>query len=318
MEPKAHTPEMQIHHYQGYPAMLDFSPITIKDKELFTQRLTDYNPQASELNFTNLFMWRDYYRFLYCIHLDYLCIISVPDERPCFSFIPVRKYERESFFETINRLKEYFKKRKLPIRFSRIAENELSRFEELGIPAEQFTFEPDHSDYIYSSSDLICLDKSCLNYKRNLLRRFKQNNSYEYFTINAGNVDECIKINSDWFHNKGGGDSQLTFELVANSEVLKNYEVLGCSGALIKVNGKFEAFTYGDQLNSDTAVIHAEHANRNIPGLYNFINQKFCEMEWSRLPYINREQDLGLEGLRKAKISYNPLKRVRKHSITLN
>ena len=104
-------------------------------------------------------------------------------------------------------------------------------------------------------------------------------------------------------------------EKKANIELLNNYEALGCHGCLIKVNGSFEAYSIGEMLNKDTAVIHIEKANTKIKGLYQFINQQFCEKQWANALYINREQDMGVEGLRKAKLSYNPVELIEKNVI---
>ena len=101
----------------------------------------------------------------------------------------------------------------------------------------------------------------------------------------------------------------------ANLELLHNYEALGCKGAMIKMDGFFEAFTAGEMLNEDTAVIHIEKAKTTVDGLYTIINQQFAEREWSGSTFINREQDLGEEGLRKAKLSYHPSKLIEKYTI---
>jgi len=99
-------------------------------------------------------------------------------------------------------------------------------------------------------------------------------------------------------------------------EALENYDALGCIGGIVKVNGRYEGFTIGDALNGDTAVIYIEKANRGIHGLYPFINREFCEREWARMTYINREEDEGVEGLRKAKMSYHPVSMIEKFTIT--
>jgi hypothetical protein len=95
-------------------------------------------------------------------------------------------------------------------------------------------------------------------------------------------------------------------EKYANLAVLDNFSELDCKGALIKVNNVYRAFTIGELLNKDTAVIHIEKADFKINGLYALINREFCARQWNETVYINREQDLGQEGLRKAKESYYP------------
>ena len=99
--------------------------------------------------------------------------------------------------------------------------------------------------------------------------------------------------------------------------VLENLEPLGVVGGCIEVNGKVEAFTLGELLNPETVVIHIEKANAAFHGLYQVINQQFLEQTWQHARYVNREQDLGLPGLRKAKESYHPHHLVEKFAVTL-
>ncbi len=101
-------------------------------------------------------------------------------------------------------------------------------------------------------------------------------------------------------------DMNLLSESEAVRESLVNFPVLKIDGGVILIDGKVEAFTLGELLNDQTAVVHIEKANPENPGLYAMINQQFCENRWRDLLYINREQDLGEPGLRKAKLSYYP------------
>ena len=88
--------------------------------------------------------------------------------------------------------------------------------------------------------------------------------------------------------------------------VIKNMDCLGVKGGCIKTDGKMTAFTLGEQISRDTALIHIEKADSKTLGLYTIINREFVEHEWKDTLYINREEDLGIEGLRKSKLSYNP------------
>ena len=87
-------------------------------------------------------------------------------------------------------------------------------------------------------------------------------------------------------------------------------------GGAILIDGKVAAFTFGEKLNSDTAVIHVEKADKNFRGIYAAINQSFVEHEWSEMIYINREEDMGVDGLRRAKESYHPIKMIEKFNAT--
>jgi hypothetical protein len=108
----------------------------------------------------------------------------------------------------------------------------------------------------------------------------------------------------------------LLAEDYAIREALANAAELNCQGGAIVINSRVEAFSLGEPLNQDTAVIHIEKANPDIPGLYAAINQLFCANAWANWTYINREQDMGVEGLRKAKESYYPHHMVNKHILT--
>ena len=98
----------------------------------------------------------------------------------------------------------------------------------------------------------------------------------------------------------------LRAEASAVEEVLANADALGVTGGCIEVDGQVEAFTLGELLNPETVVIHIEKANAAFHGLYQVINQQFLEQSWPNIEYVNREQDLGVPGLRKAKESYLP------------
>lgn len=89
--------------------------------------------------------------------------------------------------------------------------------------------------------------------------------------------------------------------------MLENYESLDLKGGLIRVNGEIASFSFGEVLNEETALIHIEKARADIAGAYQIINQQLLLNEFSHLTYANREEDLGLEGLRRSKMSYNPV-----------
>jgi hypothetical protein len=102
----------------------------------------------------------------------------------------------------------------------------------------------------------------------------------------------------------------------ANEEVLKNFKSLDITGGIVKVDDKFEAFSIGEKMNN-SAIIHIEKANDNIRGLFNIINRDYIKNELRDTEFINREQDLGQEGLRKAKLSYRPSHLINKYNLYL-
>jgi uncharacterized protein len=297
--------------------MIEFKKINLEDKALFDRYLYQYQPQISEMTFTNLFMWRYFYKFRYAEINGYLCLISVPEEGTPYAFMPIGEINAENFTKTILQLKDYFVKNEWKLLFKKVAESELSNFKAFTTD-DELVFDRDNSDYIHLTEDLSNLAGKKFDGKRNHINKFKKLYDHEYVTLGEEHMDECHRIMDEWCAERDCKDHKgLYCEKLANLELLNNYVKLGCTGALIKVDGKFCAFTVGEMLNSNTAVIHIEKASSQVNGLYTFINQQFCKREWQSSMFINREQDLGKEGLRKAKLSYNPYKMINKYTVNI-
>lgn len=298
--------------------MLDFAEITIDDKELFDRYLKIDNPQASDVSFTNLFMWRNYYKFRYIEVQDLLCIVSVPDDSQPFALAPIGAISEDKLAEVIALLKEYFNVKGWKLVFRKVEESKVDYFRRFTSSEENIILDRDNCDYVYLSTDLVHLKGKKFDGKRNHINKFKKLYEYEYVSIGEEHFDHCSRIMDKWCEERDCDDHKGFYcEKLANIELLSNFSKLGCKGALIKVDGVYEGFTVGEILNNDTAVIHIEKANSHINGLYTLINQQFCENEWQNVTFINREQDLGIEGLRKAKLSYNPVKLINKYTISL-
>lgn len=296
---------------------MDFSEITLRDKSLFDEHLARHNTQISELTFTNLFAWRYFYKFRYTLIGSLLCIIAVPGKGEPFAMIPVGSADTEEFSKAILSLQDYFKSRGWRPAFRKITTDELQYFKGYTSSEADIVYDRDNSDYVYLSSDLTSLKGKKYDGKRNHINRFKKKHTYEYVPLDCSLLEECSSIMLRWCKEKNCSCQEGDYcERYANTELLYNFRTLGCKGALLKVDDTgYEAFTVGEMLNGDTAVIHIEKANTRIDGLYTLINQQFCQREWQSAAYINREQDLGLEGMRKAKLSYNPVKIVDKYTI---
>lgn len=295
---------------------MEFAEIAIHSKNVFDRYLKLHNPKISELTFTNLFAWRNSYNFRYTIIAGLLCIISVSRIDEPFALMPVGEVNKENFAEAFSALKDYFKAKGWRFIFKKILKEELNYFRGSVSSEKRIVYDRENSDYLYKTADLINLKGKKFDGKRNHLNKFKKQHSYEYVIMDQTLVGECLKIMEDWCK---GRDCSCQYgeycEKYANTQILSNFNTLGCKGALIKVDGVFEAFTAGEMLNDDTAVIHIEKANGSINGLYPLINQQFAATEWSGTAYINREQDLGIEGMRKAKMSYHPEMLVDKYTV---
>ncbi len=162
-------------------------------------------------------------------------------------------------------------------------------------------------DYIYLSEDLINLKGKKYQPKRNHISFFIKNNNWSYEAITNSNKHECLLMSEDWL-NKSESEykEDLVSELAIIKKVFDNYDELGYVGGLLRCDGKVVAYTMGERMNSDVFCVHFEKAYADIRGAYPMINQQFVKNELSGYKYIDREDDVGSENLRKAKLSYHP------------
>ncbi|MEF2144463.1 MAG: phosphatidylglycerol lysyltransferase domain-containing protein [Desulfovibrionaceae bacterium] len=167
----------------------------------------------------------------------------------------------------------------------------------------------DHWDYVYSVPELIELRGNRFHKKKNLLKQFVKKYSFEYSPLGPECVEEVLEMQEEWlrwFEEHNPSDA-LQAENVAITRVLQQFDQIdGLMGGAIRVDGKVVAYTVAEPVSPDSVVIHFEKANTYYKGVYQAINQMFLEAQCSKYTYVNREQDLGEEGLRKAKLSYNP------------
>lgn len=130
-------------------------------------------------------------------------------------------------------------------------------------------------------------------------------------------IDEVVAVNNAWFDALPNPDDGLKYENLGINDALKNFDALKIQGGILRYEGEIIAFSFGEVLNSTTALIHIEKANIAYKGAYQAINQALLKNEFASLRYANREEDLGIEGLRKAKLSYQPEFLLEKYDVRL-
>lgn len=294
--------------------MLNFKSLTIEDKNIFDKYLEPYNYETSEYSFTNLFIWRKACDIQYAFYNDVL-IIKKTDFNGSYHFMQPIGYKKETLKNLVDMLIENKNKFELEYLFKDIEENFIKDLLEI-YGEDFFTIleDRDSFDYIYESKSLISLSGKKLHKKKNNYNHFVKNYNYVTSSITPELIQPCIKAAREWCH-KHICKGYLLYELKAIEELLKNNSVLNFKGMIVFVDNKISAFTIGEKVNENMAIIHIEKADPDIRGLYNFINKAFIEMYFSDIPYINREQDLGIEGLRSAKESYIPIKLAKKFII---
>lgn len=187
---------------------------------------------------------------------------------------------------------------------------------------DTFRFEDyrDGFDYVYFRSDLAELKGKKYHSKRNHISYFERENDgrWQYEEITRDNIDDCIAMDKQWLaDNIDKDESNIADENIAVNLALDNYFELNLRGGLIRLDGKVIAFTFGERLNDDTFCTHVEKAYADIRGAYPLINREFARNTLTDYFYVNREEDTGAEGLRKAKLSYNPAFLVEKFTASL-
>lgn len=173
----------------------------------------------------------------------------------------------------------------------------------------EYNFFPSRNsfDYVYKVSDLANLNGKKYHSKRNHISYFQKNYDWSYEEINESNIRECIQMNEKWFLlNVDKNPDGIDAERKVLKLIFDNYEKFGFLGGVLRVNGEVVAFTFGEELNKNTFVTHFEKAFSSVRGAYPMINMMFAKNTLVNYEYVNREDDVGSEGLRKAKLSYYP------------
>ncbi|WP_269471888.1 DUF2156 domain-containing protein [Methylomusa anaerophila] len=272
--------------------------------------------ENAHFNFTNLFMWRHAYNIRWTVIDQHLCI------KACFGTynFALQPFGGDDGVEDVlAQMEGYFAANGWPFILGDVEKFMLDILENWRPGYFTFTADRDNFDYVYNRQDLAELKGRKYHGKKNHINSFiRMYPDYQYYPLTDEWVGHCIINIFEWCAQKGcDEDPMLLNEKQAIIEVLQNYQALNLTGALITVNNKVEAFTFGEQLNDDTAVIHVEKASPDIRGIYPLINQKFCRHAWQSVSYINREEDMGVPGLRKAKESYYPAKMTEKYTVKI-
>jgi len=288
-----------------------FKKLEICDKEIFDRYFQFYQPRAGELTFANLHMWDCVYLSFFVEYEGFLCIVCGTGAEH-FAMMPIDGIGGDRISrlaKAVVMLRDYFQNLGLNLTFRRITEEESYELEQAANSvslAMEIEFDRDNSDYVYRYDEISRLQGKKYHAKRNHLQNLIHNENPEYVSLTEDLIPACIKILEDWHADKQD-DAEMQCEKESQMVLLANLFKYGhCKGGIVKVNGHPKAYTIGQMLNDMTLVVHSERADPSIRGLYPYINQQFLLNEWQGIEYVNREQDCGSEGLRKAKLSYHP------------
>ena len=262
--------------------------------------------EGSECTFTNLFMWRECYHIRRAFDEHALYVMAERDGEPFFlaPFV-ADPAQLPAAIEKLIEVAEFLGAKKQ----FRGVYCDIKAEIEAAFP-ERFTFTADREnfDYIYLTENMITLSGRKLHGKKNHLNAFRREfPDHQYHPLTTEWLDPCLEFAARWCAQRPDKDDpSLQCEQCAIRHVFNNLADLPIRGGVLVVNGRVEAFSFGEFINDDMVLIHVEKANPEIRGLYAAINQQCCEQAWPDSKYVNREEDMGLEGLRRAKESYQP------------
>lgn len=298
--------------------------ISIDNREILDKYLNGYEYKTSGLSFSAQYMWRDINKFSWDMIGEYMCISGISHleledgiELP-FMFPPLTatgEYDKDALRETIYNAKAHFEKKGQPFSLRLVPFHIMEIIKE-AVPEMQFLDDRPNYDYIYLTQELIDLKGKSFHSKKNHLNYFKKTYEYEYVELTSDMADEAMSFISDFNRRKevpAHEMEMLKMEERAMEDVFVNLERVGYSAGAILIDGKIEAIAIGGKLGRKTITEHVEKANIEYRGLYQAINNEFCRNVAAEAKYINREEDMGIPNLRKAKLSYKPVKLLEKY-----
>lgn len=291
--------------------MLNFRKVTLEDKEQVEAYFAKSDFRGAEYNFSHLYLWSRVYPMEIAEYAGYITVYA--------------KFDRETYLypagegdirPMIEAMEADAKVRGIPFIIRSVTPENVEYLKTLY--PDKFTYHtsPDFNDYIYLTEKLGSLAGKKLHSKRNHINRFKENNpDWSYEKITDQNLPEVCEMSRKWCEINGcNDDDELKKEACAVRVALKNLEALDLRAGLLRAGGQVIAFSIGRRINSDTFGVHVEKAFYDIQGAYPMINQQFVQAEMEGFTYVNREEDTGDEGLRKAKQSYYPVMMVERYS----
>ncbi len=287
------------------PVFPDFKEVGLEDRALFEGLFERFPQTVCEMNFPNILIWKRSEHPRYSFINGDLCVLVSPDFEEPYFLPPVGT---GGLLETVKICLE------AAPRISRVPEGMARELAAAGLPVVE---DRDNADYVYSTKELAGLHGKHFDGKRNRIRKFERDSQHSYEVLSAARAAGCLGMMSKWFEEKNGGAPDPFFKASGQAveDALELFPRLGMFGAVVLVEDRVRAFTMASRLDRETAVVHFEFADQTLVGLAQWINREFAARELASFEFANREQDLGLPGLRLAKESYRPCRLVRKFDV---
>jgi len=279
----------------------DFKPIKIEDKPLFDKHHAKYPPVHSDNVFTTIISWMDYSNYRYAFLEKNLIIISKIKNQIQFR-PPSGKYNKDIVKQVLRLAKKEGSDSPIGL-----IDTQTKDWLSKNYSGLEFIPDRNYFDYVYLASDLAELSGSGYSKIRNRLNKFKRNYGYTFEKITKENMTEVREFLKRWCLWKDcESDPLLENEKKAILFSMSRFFELKLSGIAMRINGNIEAIAVYEKISPDTAVVHYEKGSPDYDGIYKAINQETAKILQKDFTFINRESDMDLPGLRKAKMSYRP------------
>ncbi|BEG57938.1 DUF2156 domain-containing protein [Helicobacter sp. NHP21005] len=294
---------------------MEFSPLHLAQRNALDSALKADNFIVGDVSFTNLYLWQNARE----ISLAFVegCVViktAYPNESP-FYFYPIGSGDKKAVLE---QLMSHTRAQKEVLEFRALQSTHKDELERFYPNAFSFEAKRDRFDYVYSVAELIALSGKKFHKKKNHLNAFlKAYPHYTYEPISRLNISDLKLSLKEWHKLDDPQDLGLEHEYLGILNTLDIYEKLPLLGGVIKIEGRIVAMSFGEKINPDMALIHIEKADPSVRGAYQMINQQLLTHAFADCVHVNREEDLGIEGLRQAKMGYNPVFLVEKHHARL-
>ena len=294
--------------------MLAFKPITLEDRAWMEKYLKKDSFECMEYSFTFNYIWQDVYGYCAAEEEGFLIIMSRYPGYETYTYAG-----DGDITVLLPKLVQDAEERGNRFRLFSMTEKKKQEIEAAFPGKFIFTQDRDNADYIYAAEKLQTLAGKKLHGKRNHINRFlTKYENWRYEEITKENIADCLKINRLWYEGKDRSDNKTAQgEILALKRLFDSFEELQMKGAIIYVDEKPAAYAVGDALNDEIFMVHFEKALTQYDGIYALINREFAKNAAAGFGYINRQEDIGEEGLRKAKLSYYPERLGFKITVTL-
>lgn len=292
---------------------IQFKRPELEDRDLIGGYLRQRKTRSCEMTFANVYLWSRHYPTGFAIVEDMLVFANLEDKLS-FTF-PWGAGDIRPALET---LMDYCRERKEPFQLHNVTRECFECLEELYPGHFQITYDRTYADYVYETEKLANLSGKKYHGKKNHVNKFMRTYpDWCYEPIGRENIEECFQMALKWRELNGcEKDEEKLAEICVTLNFLRLFEELEMRGGLLRAQGQIAAFTIGEPVCDDTMVVHVEKAFNDVPGAYAVINQQFAQHEGAGYLYLNREDDVGEEGLRQAKLSYHPAFLVEKGVVT--